>query len=490
MHRHSVFFSTALASGIFTYVMGLTVNLPVVLGPSIALNVLFAQVSTRCAENMTGDVDGTECPHWGTHGLPWSDTLGAVFLSGWFYMFFTVSGLRGYLYAAVPKSLRASIAVGTGFFITMVGLKIGHITRVTLQPESISDILTAGGCSVDGSGCSNRVDLNALWYNHGIANFYDEPYARIAVLGITFALALELFKVRGSLIISIWLATFIGVNYYRCKSTWQTVHDDDSVNLHACVTDVSIWSGPSDEIPFIVDVNSPVAGKLSFKYANKPYFWQVVFTFLFFELYDSFGALTGIVTRMGDCRNHPTVAVDRVNRAMVVDGFGVWLGGIIGANSITVYIESNTGVEVGARTGLAAVVCGTMLLLCLLFVYPFVYIIPACATTCALVVVGINTVQEYKNIDTTDFVNLFSGFLTISVMGFTYSITNGICFGVISYTALRFTAFFGEYLRERLGPWWPSWVKLREGTSTELPHPVLVITAAFMAARFGLLLQQ
>lgn len=490
MQRHAVFFSTALASGIFTYVMGLTVNLPVVLGPSIALNVLFAQVSTRCDANMSGDVDGTACPGWGTHGLPWSDTLGAIFLSGWFYMFFTLAGVRGYLYAAVPKSLRAAIAVGTGFFITMVGLKIGHITRVTVQPQYIAQIARVAGCNDAISECTDRVDLSALWYNHGIADFATEPYARIAVLGCVFALGLELFKVRGSLIIAIWSATFIGVNFYRCKSTWQTSYDDDSVNIHQCVTDVSIWSGPSEEIPFVVDTTNTVAGKLSFKYANKPYFWQVVFTFLFFELYDSFGALTGIVTRMGDCRNHPTVAVDRVNRAMLVDGFGVWLGGIIGSNSITVYIESNTGVEVGARTGLAAVVCGTMLLLCLLFVYPFVYIIPACATTSALVVVGLNTVQEYKNIDTTDFVNLFSGFITIAVMGFTYSITNGICFGFISYTALRYFAFAGEVLKEKLGPWWPSWFQLRKDTTTELPHPVMVITAAFMAARFGLLLQQ
>jgi AGZA family xanthine/uracil permease-like MFS transporter len=496
MHQHAVFLTTALASGIFTWLMGLLVNLPVVLGPSLALNVLFAQISTRCDANEAGTATQStdiDCPGWGESSLPWTDTMGAVFLSGWFYLFFTFAGIRGYLYAMIPSSLRASIAVGTGFFITMVGLKIGHITRVTVLGENLPKLLSAAGCTASDDynfDCTAQrsVSLEANWYLNGIAHFQFNPYARIAVLGIVFAVALEMIKVRGSLIISIWLATFVGINFYNCKSSWKPEQGDDSI--HECVTDLSIWSGHPVNIPFIANHHNTTAGMLSFKFANKPFFWQTVFTFLFFELYDSFGALTGIVTRMGDCRNHPTVAVDRVNRAMVVDGLGVWLGSIIGCNSIAVYIESNTGVEVGARTGLAAIVCGSLLLLCLLFVYPFVYIIPACATTCALVIVGMNTIQEYKRIDTGDYIHLFSGFLTIAFMGFTYSITNGICAGVISYTWLQFVCFLTGQAQEKLGAWWPSFLKIRPDVSQEMPHPALIITAAFMAARFSLLLQQ
>ncbi len=486
---HGIFFSTALSSAVFSYLMGFSVNLPVVLGPSLALSILFSQVSVNCPENLAGDISLVSCPHWGTSSLPWSDTLGAIFISGWFYLFFTAAGLRGYLYEAVPKSLRASIAVGTGFFITMVGLKIGHITRVTVRGEVIPLIYTAGSCVKDATGsviCSNYVDLDATWYNHGIAHFNDNAYARIAVLGLVFAVALELFKVKGSLIISIWLATFIGINYFACKSEWNS--NDDSV--HSCVTDLHIWSGNSQKIPFIVDISNIPAGKLSFRYAKTPFFWQVVFSFLFFELYDSYGVLTGIVTRMGDTKNHPTVAVDRVNRAMMVDGFGVWLGAIMGTNSVSVYIESNTGVEVGARTGLAAIVCGTMMFLCLLFVYPFVAIIPACATTCALVMVGCNTMQEYRRIDTDNFIHLVSGFLTIAVMGFTYSITNGICFGIIFYTFLQLFAYFVTRQLAVLFPYFFGGFKIRDGVKVELPHPVLLVTAAFMAVRFAVLKQQ
>lgn len=494
MQQHAVFLSTALASGIFTWLMGFCVNLPVVLGPSLALNVLFAQISTNCEDNTQGVANfasDRSCPGWGHDSLPWTDTMGAVFISGWFYLFFTFAGIRGYLYAMVPASLRASIATGTGFFITMVGLKIGHITRVTLLGENVEKVYNEAGCSMDGDDVTCTIDrsvtLDPDWYVNGIALFQYNPYARIAALGIVIAVALEMIKFRGSLIVAIWLATFVGINFY-CKSSWSSESHDDSI--HECVTDLNIWSGPPAQIPFVADHTNTVAGMLSFRYAYKPFFWQVVFTFLFFELYDSFGALTGIVARMGDTKNHPTVAVDRVNRAMAVDGFGVWLGAIMGCNSIAVYIESNTGVEVGARTGLAAIVCGTLLLLCLLFVYPFVYIIPACATTCALVIVGLNTVQEYKKIDTNDYIHLFSGFLTIAFMGFTYSITNGICVGFISYTWLQLVCWCTKQAQEQLGAWWPTFLKIRSDVTQEMPHPAMIVTAAFMAARFGLLLQQ
>ena len=486
MQPHAVFLATALASGIITFLMGLCVNLPVVLGPSLALNVLFAQISTSCPENDRGialtDSD-VNCEGWGTHSLPWTDTMGAVFLSGWFYMFFTVSGLRGYLYAAVPKSLRASIAVGTGFFITMVGLKIGHITRVTVADNAMTSLFEQSGCvlgvnnEISCSGASPLTLYPDNYYN-GIAHFENDPYARIAVLGIVIAVALELVKFRGSLIIAIWGATFVGINYYRCKSTWQSSMEDDSI--HQCVTDVNIWSGPSDKIPFIADPTQHVGGMLTFRFADKPYFWQVVFTFLFFELYDSYGALTGIVTRMGDCRNHPTVAVDRVNRAMVFDGFGVWFGSIIGANSMTVYIESNTGVEVGARTGLAAIVCGCALLLCLFFLNPLVSIIPPCATTCVLVMVGVNSMLEYKRINFQDYIIRLTSFFIIATMGFTFSITNGISVGVIFYAGLQIFAV----LLQKVGV---DVEAIRPGTKVEFPHPFLILLAVFASCRFSYL---
>jgi len=124
MNRAGVFFATALASGIFTFCMGLFVNVPVALAPGMGLNGFFAVAAQTCYANPTGDINGVACPGWGEYILPWSDAMGAVFLSGWFYLFFTFTGLRAMLFQAVPKSLRAAITVGIGMFITMIGLKV------------------------------------------------------------------------------------------------------------------------------------------------------------------------------------------------------------------------------------------------------------------------------------------------------------------------------------------------------------------------------
>jgi hypothetical protein len=123
---------------------------------------------------------------------------------------------------------------------------------------------------------------------------------------------------------------------------------------------------------FLPNMDVIPSGKLTFKYARTPIFWEAVWTFLFVEMFDSFGTLTGIMTRAGFMKGDPEKAMTRVNRAMCVDGFGLWLGAIIGSNSITCYIESNTGVEAGARTGLASIVTGSAFLLSLLFIAPFV----------------------------------------------------------------------------------------------------------------------
>ena len=173
---NAVFFATALASGIFTTAMGLFVNVPVALAPGMGLNGFFASIAKNCNDNPTGNIHGTACPDWGTKSLPWSDAMGAVFISGWIYLFFTFTGLRSMLFDAVPKSLRASITVGIGFFITIIGLKIGRITRTTVAPWAIAspNILTAAECftfapvNPNGSAtllpsaafCNNAVDVS------------------------------------------------------------------------------------------------------------------------------------------------------------------------------------------------------------------------------------------------------------------------------------------------------------------------------------------
>jgi AGZA family xanthine/uracil permease-like MFS transporter len=474
---NGVFFSSVLASGVFTIVMGVVTNLPIVIGPSLGLNVYFGELARTCEQNPKGLLDGYPCDTWGVTTLPWSDALGAVYLSGWLYLGFTVTGFRGYLYDAIPRSFRAAISVGTGFFLFYQGLVIGQITRVSVASRYIPLLLDEAACDTNADGVCNTVNLGQRWYNIGVVNFSEVPAARIAVVGICIAAVLELYSFRASLIIAIWGATLIGISYYECRST--RAYDDDYFT--PCVTDLSLWSGQPSKIPFLVNWTHNPAGKLTFKYANTTLFWNAVFTFLYFELFDSYGAIEAIVTKLGLTNNHPTVAVDRINRAMFVDGVSVWLGSIIGANSLNVYIESNTGVQKGARTGLASIVTGCSLMLCLLFLNPFVSIIPPAATTGALCIVGVYSMLEYKNIDFKDYILRISCFLTIATMGFTFSITIGISVGIIFYCWLQILAVTAK---KTIG--WDM-AEIRPGTKVEWPHFFLILLAIFAACRFSFL---
>ena len=359
----------------------------------------------------------------------------AVFISGFFYLFFTFTGLRSMLFRAVPKSLRASITVGIGFFITIIGLKIGEITRVTQQPWSLPSVVsqaqchtkvpvgnytvnffanngTAGSTSSTDFGaitdgytqlafCKSAVDLNFATYDLGMVNFNAHPQARIAVLGLVLVSFFTVLRSRSAIIISIVLSTFLGINYSVAlhhpgwMSSSGKLDKSGKPSPVTAVTNLASWylydheryhtPGLSDDDKlkisndfFLPHMGSIPSGHLSFKYARTPIFWEAVWTFLFVELFDSFGTLTGIMTRAGFMKGDPEKAMTRVNRAMCVDGFGLWLGAIIGSNSITCYIESNTGVEAGARTGLASIVTGSAFFLSLLFIGPFVA--GACAT--------------------------------------------------------------------------------------------------------------
>lgn len=470
---NGVFFSTVLSAGVLTNVMGIVTNMPIVVGPSLALNFYFREVAVACPNNPTNELANSACASWGESSLPWSDALGAVYISGWLYLAATVTGFRGYLYSAVPRSIRSAIAVGTGFFLCYYGLKIGGVTRIQIQENYVDNFLSEVECN---GGLCNDIDLSQRWYNHGIADFTVHPAARIAVLGIAFLSALELFKVKGSYILAIWFCTLIGISYYQCRSTRN--YGDEAQD--PCVTDLHLWGGPPNQIPFLVNWSHNPAGRLTFKYANTNFFWRVVWTFLYFELFDSYGALEGIVSRLGLTNNFPTVSMDRVNRAMFVDGFSVWLGSIMGANNMTVYIESTAGVEAGARTGLAAVVCGCCLLLCLFFLNPLVSIIPPCATTCVLVMVGVNSMLEYKRINFQDYILRLTSFFIIATMGFTFSITNGISVGFIFYCGLQIFAV----VLKKVGI---DVEVIRPGTKVEFPHPFLILMAIFASCRFSYL---
>jgi len=393
------FFATALASGIFTFLMGLLVNAPIALAPGMGLNAYFATIAAL-----------------GTGKLDYANALGAVFLSGVFYTFFTFTGLRTAIFKAIPSHLRTAISVGVGFFITIVGLRIGGIFSTT-----------------------------------GVIDFVGNGNARIAALGLTFMILFSTLKTPGAVILSIILTTFVGLNYGVGTETLGS----SNLNTPGAVTSLQYAAGAGwfnsvnmDWLPVMSNIPS---GKLRFDQANTPIFWEAVWTFLAVEMFDSFGTITATVEKAGLMTG--VNGKQLVNRAMGMDGFGLMLGAVIGSNSITCYIESLTGIEAGARTGFASIVTGSAFLLSLLFVWPFVSIIPGCATTMALVYVGVCSMQSLTakggDIDFNDPLHLWTTFLSVAIMGFTYSIFNGICFSFLAYAFIKIVRAGGNYFAER-----------------------------------------
>lgn len=558
-----VFFATTLTSAVFTFCMGVFVNVPVALAPGMGLNGYFNNIAGSVCWGAYGAAsdpgpgataeqlmdafkyiqDQGGCPSWGVSKLPWTDAMGAVFISGWFYLFFTLTGLRSMLFRAVPPSLRAAITVGIGFFITIIGLKIGQLTRVTQAPWSLGGVLKNADCyftsdvSVTGFGpvppigfCNNPVDLNFATYELGFVSLPEHPEGRIAVLGLAFVALFTVMRVKGAIILSITLATLIGINYSNPVGVF---YDDKggkngavAGHLHkmvpsmstsgkgstfigndprlgvvspqpvSAVTNLASWfaydkayynsglSGKQQRMVgdhfFLPNMKVIPSGMLSFKYARTPLFWDAVWTFLFVELFDSFGTLTGVMTRAGFMKKDPEKAMTKVNRAMLVDGCSLWMGGLIGANSCTCYIESNTGIEAGARTGFASVVTGCAFFLSLIFVFPFVAVIPDAATTCALVMVGVYSLEGVQEINFSDIADQLAAFFCIATMGFTYSIANGICTGFIFFAWMRTARFLVQKFAVKFRPA----MAYDETVDCTLPHPLMLVMAAFAAVRF------
>jgi xanthine/uracil/vitamin C permease (AzgA family) len=206
LKKGAVFFVTTLSAGIFTFTMGALVNIPVALAPGMGLNTFFKTMTSSCQPNVNGDIDGVECPGWGEDSLPWSDALGAIFLSGVFYLFLTVTGMRTMLLMAIPSSVRAAITAGIGFFLTAVGLHNGALIRINLNNLALGQfVFPAGNCYIPLSPqpggphlCENSVDINYKFYSVGFARFNYIPEARIAVVAVVFVTMFEIMKFRGN----------------------------------------------------------------------------------------------------------------------------------------------------------------------------------------------------------------------------------------------------------------------------------------------------
>ncbi|WP_428374750.1 NCS2 family permease [Lichenicoccus sp.] len=315
-------------------------------------------------------------------GYRWQEALGAVFISGVLFLLITLLRWRSIIVEGIPGSLRIAITVGIGLFLAMIALRNAGI--VVSSPATS---VTLG-------------DLR-------------RPGALLAILGFIIVAALSARRVRGALLIGILVVTAASF-------------------LVAGNRFAGIVSLPPSIAPTLFALD--VRGALGKGVLN------VVLVFFLVELFDATGTLMGIAHRAGllDSRQveRGNVRTERFNRALLADSSAIFLGSLLGTSSTTAYLESAAGVEAGGRTGLTAATVAGLFLACL-FISPLAGSVPPYATAPALFYVGCLMLRDLASLDWDDVTEIVPAIVTALLMPFTYSISNGISFGFITYAALK-----------------------------------------------------
>jgi AGZA family xanthine/uracil permease-like MFS transporter len=315
-------------------------------------------------------------------GLPWQTALGCVFLSGCAFALLTLVGVRKVIINSLPRSLFAAVGGGIGLFIAFIGLKDAGI--IVADPGT-------------------TVGLGHL----------TTPTAAVSLLGLLIIAALQARGVRGYMLIGILITAAVAWSVGLAHFT------PGHFNLHDL-----------GSTAFKLDI--PAA--LSLKGGIGLSVVEIIFVFLFVDLFDNVGTLVAVTRRAGLMA--PDGSIPRLNRILAADSAAMFVGALAGTSPVTSYIESAAGVAAGGRTGLTSVVVGLLFLATLVFA-PVVQAIPAAATAPALILVGALMMGALAEIEWTDPVQAIPAFLTVVITPLSYSITNGLAFGIISYAVLK-----------------------------------------------------
>ena len=315
-------------------------------------------------------------------GIPWQTALGCVFLSGCAFALLTAVGVRKVIINSLPRSLFAAVGGGIGLFIAFIGLKDAGI--IVADPGT-------------------TVALGHL----------TTPTAAVSLLGLLVIAVLQARGIRGYMLIGILITAAVA---------W-------SVGL-AHFTPAHLSLHDLGGTAFKLDI--PAA--LSLKGGVGLSVVEIIFVFLFVDMFDNVGTLVAVTRRAGLVA--PDGSIPRLNRILAADSAAMFVGALAGTSPVTSYIESAAGVAAGGRTGLTSVVVGLLFLATLVFA-PVVQAIPAAATAPALILVGALMMGALAEIEWSDPGQAIPAFLTVVITPLSYSITNGLAFGITSYALLK-----------------------------------------------------
>jgi AGZA family xanthine/uracil permease-like MFS transporter len=373
--------ATAVASAVMTIIMALATNYPIALAPGMGLNAFFTY--TICLAK----------------GIPWQAALGFVFYSGLIFLALTVSRLRQRIVEAIPFELKLAITSGIGFFIALIGLENGGLIVLNMATVPKSGVPLA-----EASPYLTLGDLGTI-----------APW--LVIIGIILTGVFVARRLPGAIVLVILLLTVLGLFIPAPDGSGMLTKPPNA-----------IFNLPSSLAP-------------TFLKLDLGYFWQhlltalpLVLSFLFVDLFDNMGTLIGVSKRAGLLDEKGNLP--KVGRAFMADACAAMFGSTLGTSTVTSYIESAAGVEAGGRTGLTAIVTAICFLLAL-FLTPLILVIPGVATAPALVVVGAFMMQGLAELDLRDFTKAAPAFMTIVIMPFAFSISEGIAFGILTFVGIK-----------------------------------------------------
>lgn len=309
-------------------------------------------------------------------GFSWQMALAAVFIEGIIFIVLSALNVREAIVNAIPLNVKRAVSVGIGLFIAFIGLQnAGIVVPYEATGVTLGDMTSA----------------NAL----------------VAVIGLFVIGALLALNIKGALLLGILAATVLG---FPLGLTELPSGD---------------WMPPS---------LAPTFAQFDFSSFFSMDMLIVVFTFLFVDIFDTAGTLIGVTTKANMLNKDGSIP--KAKQALLADSIGTTFGALLGTSTVTSYIESAAGITEGGKTGLTSLTVGVLFLLAL-FLSPLFLMVPAAATSAALITVGLFMTTPIKDIDFNDYTEAIPAFLAIIMMPLAYSISDGIVFGILSYVVLK-----------------------------------------------------
>ncbi len=380
MDSGAVFTATAISAAFASLIMAFFANYPIALASGMGLNAYFAY--SVCVPMAEAGIQN-----------PWQIALTAVLIEGILFIILSLFKFRETLVNKVPANLKYGISAGIGLFIVIVGLKGAGIVV-----EDASTLVALGNVAT--------------------------PQFVLAMIGFLIIAVLHHFKVPGDILIGI-IATWVLGMIAQVAGWYQ-------VDVEAGVYSLFPSFSASSFIP-----SAPYLFKFDFSYVANHFmeFAVIVFSFLFVDLFDTVGTVIGVADK-GELLDKEG-NLPRAGAALMADAVGTVAGACLGTSTVTSYVESSAGVAQGGRTGLTALTAGALFIVALVL-SPIFLAIPGFATTPALMFVGLLMLSSVKKMTFEgDIADIVSGFVAIIMMPFTYSIANGIMFGILSWVILK-----------------------------------------------------